>query len=110
MSDSDNDLQEYIARLDPESRLLLADANIGKDAEEWLNTDLGRVLTGFAQQEYADALLQLERTAWWRRRRIQELQNRAWRARSFLTWLRSLVIQGRAAIHTMSEQESNDAT
>ncbi len=108
MADADRALQEYIAALDPESRLLLADADLGKEVEEFLATQLGQTLVGLAQQEYTEALLKLETVAWWRKGRIRELQNQAWRARSFLLWMRSLLIQGRASLQVMEEQEQSD--
>lgn len=108
METPDSALQDYLQQLDSTSRLLLADASIGRDAEEWLGTDLGRVLAGMARQEYADALIALSKTAWWRRRRIQELQNRARCAEMFLDWLRTLVVQGRASLRAMEEQETDN--
>ena len=107
MDHPDKTLQEHLAQLDPEARLLIADADLGKDVEEFLQTQLGQTLVGLAHQEYTEALLKLETVAWWRKTRIRELQNQAWRSRSFLLWLRSLLIQGKAAIHMMEEQEQS---
>lgn len=106
MDRSDKTLQEYLAQLDPEARLLMADADLGKDVEEFLQTQLGQTLLGLAHQEYTEALLKLETVAWWRRTRIQELQNQAWRARSFLLWLRSLLLQGENALKMMKEEDT----
>jgi len=109
MADQDKALQEYLAQLDPEARMLMADADLGKDTEEFLNSQLGQVMLGLAHHEFVTALLALERTPWWRRRKIQELQNHAWRARTMMSWLRGLVVQGRASLQMMEEQEiTND--
>ena len=105
MDNPDKTLQDYLSQLDPQARFMLADADLGKDVEEFLLTQLGRTLVGLAHQEYAEALFKLESVAWWRRHRIQELQNQAWRARSFLLWLRSLVIQGKASLRMLEEEE-----
>ena len=98
-------LQELIGRLDPESRTFFVEAALGRDAREFLESDLGRYMIGCAQQEYADAMIHLKTVAWWRRRKIIELQNRAWRAESFLVWLRDLVIKGKAAELALEDGE-----
>lgn len=98
-------LQELIAKLDPESRTLFAEAALGRDAKEFFHTDLGRYLIGCAQQEYAAAMAKLKTVAWWRRRKILELQNQAWRAEHFMVWLRDLVIRGKAAEIALEDRE-----
>lgn len=97
--------QELLDSLDPESRLFFAEADLGRAAKDFLGTELGRYLVGCAQQEYKGALTKLKTTPWWRRRRIQQLQNEAWRAENFLMWLGDLVVRGRAAEHSLTERE-----
>lgn len=80
-----------------ERDLLMAEAVLGKDAEEFLNSDIGRYLAGRADQEIAEAQEKLATVASWRRRRIQELQNQIYRAKSFKGWLAELISNGRAA-------------
>lgn len=98
-------LHELIERLDPESRTFFTEAALGREAADFASSNLGRYIIGCAQQEYADAMLKLKTVSWWRRRRIIELQNRAWRAESMLTWLRDLLIKGRAAELALEERE-----
>ena len=98
-------VQEFIRRLDPESRTMFAEAALGRDAREFFSTDIGRYLVGCAQQEYQVAMTKLKRVAWWRRRRIQQLQNEAWRAEHFMTWLRDLIVQGKAAEIALEERD-----
>jgi hypothetical protein len=98
-------LQELIAKLDPESRTFFSEAALGRDAAEFINSRVGDYLTGCFQQEYASAMLKLETVHWWRRRRIQQLQNEAWRARQALVWLRDLIIKGKAAELALEEGE-----
>jgi hypothetical protein len=62
-------------------------------------------MIGCAQQEYAEAMVKLKTVAWWRRRKIVELQNKAWRAECFMVWLRDLVIKGKAAELALEEGE-----
>lgn len=100
-------LQELIDRLDPESRTFFAEAALGRDAIEFFESDLGRYMVGCAQQEYADAMTKLKTVAWWRRRRIVELQNKAWRAECFMVWLRDLVLKGKAAELALEEGEES---
>lgn len=106
MDTPDDDLQRLLAGLDPESQLLISQYNLGKEVEELLGRDIGRTLVGMAQQEYILALLELEKVGWWRRRKIQELQNKAWKARTFCVWLRELVLQGKQSLGLIHDRES----
>ena len=76
---------------------LYAEAVLGRDAEEFLSSDMGRYLIGRAQLEAQEAMEQLKKVSTWRRRRIQELQNKIWRAESIEAWLVELVSSGKAA-------------
>jgi hypothetical protein len=84
---------------------LVAQAILGKDAEEFLNTDIGRYLVGCAEQEIADATDKLFKVSPWRRRRIAELQSQVWRAQSFQTWLAEIITTGRQAIDTLEQKD-----
>ena len=83
---------------------LLAEAMFGKDAEEFINSDLGQYLIGCAEQESYEAIDKLKTVFPWRRRRITELQNVIWRAESFKSWLAELVIKGRQATQQLEEE------
>lgn len=86
---------------DLSTQTMLAEVMLGKDAEEFLNTDLGRFLLARAEEEERMALEALG-TVWpWRRRRIAELQTRLWRARSFKRWLADLITAGRQALEQL---------
>lgn len=89
--------QQLLDSLTPQEFGLVAEADLGRQVKEFLQSDIGRYLHGCAQQEHQAALEALKRTSPWRRRRITELQNQAWRAESFMSWLRELVIRGRSA-------------
>lgn len=86
--------------------LLMAEAILGQEAQEFLNTELGQFLIGRANQEKKDALEQLARVSPWRRNRIRDLQARVWRAESFLVWLAELITSGRQAEGVLEELES----
>lgn len=83
--------------------LLMAEAVLGRDAEEFLASELGRYMTGRCEQEVADAQEELSRVSPWRRRRIQALQNRVWRAQSVKGWLAELIVNGKAAEAVLEE-------
>ncbi len=83
--------------------LLMAEAVLGKDAEEFLNTDIGRYMMGRCEQEIDEAQDLLSRVSPWRRRRITELQNQIYRAKSLKSWLIELVNNGNAAQAVLTE-------
>ena len=86
---------------------LLAEAMIGKDAEDFIESDIGRYIIGCAEQEAKEAMDQLK-TVWpWRRRKIQELQNKIYRAESIQSWLAELVVTGKQALQQLDGE--NDA-
>ena len=97
------ELQAILETLDPTTRTLVAEADLGNETSEWLCSSVGRYIVGCAQQEIASAHEQLSKTSPWRRRRIQELQNRIWRAESLLAWLRELLLGGHAAHQALIE-------
>lgn len=84
---------------------LLAEAIVGKDAEDFVNSEIGRYIIGCAEQESADAMDQLKRVFPWRRRKIQELQNKIYRAESIQSWLAELVIKGKQAMQTLDNED-----
>lgn len=87
------------------SDVLWAEAVIGRDAKDFLASDLGRYIVGRCQQEKADAQEQLSRVSPWRRNRIRQLQNEVWRAESVVVWLSELVTLGRQAETVLESDE-----
>lgn len=102
------ELQELLDALDPQTRTLLAEADLGLQAQEFMRSDLGRHLVGCAHQEIAEAQAALSTVAPWRRRRITDLQNRIWRANFLLSWLRELLLSGKVAGNALEEAESGE--
>lgn len=86
--------------------VLLAEGVLGKDAEQWLNTELGKTVLGLAEMEAQEALEELKTVKPWRWLRIRELQNMVWLADHFQSYLTQLIIRGRQAIHTMEQAEA----
>lgn len=87
------------------SELLWAEATLGRDAEEFLSSDVGRYLIGRCEQEIADAQEKLSQVSPWRRNRIKELQNEVWRARSVRQWLAGLVVSGKEAEKQLEQSQ-----
>lgn len=84
--------------------LLMAEAVLGRDAEEFLNSDIGRYLIGRCDQEIDEAQELLSTVSTWRKRRIQELQNRIYRAKSLKVWISELITNGKAAEAAMEDE------
>ena len=97
--------QELLNSLDPESYSLFAEADMGREAQEFLSSPMGRYLIGCAQQEYQEAVRRLKRVPFWRFRRVQQLQNEMWRAENFMLWVRDLIVRGRAAEAALADRE-----
>lgn len=86
------------------SDVLWAEAHLGRDAQEFFASDLGRYLVGRCQQEKADAQDQLSRVSPWRRNRIRQLQNEVWRSESVVSWLAELITSGAQAEAVLNEE------
>jgi hypothetical protein len=80
---------------------LYAEATLGKDAEEFLASDIGRYVLARAEEEEQAALAALSRVSSFRRRRILELQAQVWRAQQFKGWLGELIVTGRQALQQL---------
>ena len=86
---------------DLSTQTLQAEAILGRDAEEFLRTELGRYLLERAEDEERQALEGLATVFSWRTRRINALQTQLWRARSFKGWLSDLIVAGRQALEQL---------
>jgi hypothetical protein len=84
--------------------LLLAEAILGKDAEEFISSELGRFILGRCDQEIQEAQDLLAVVSPWRRNRIRQLQNQVWRAKSLRSWLIELINSGRMAEQALEDQ------
>jgi hypothetical protein len=91
-----------------EKDVLYAQAILGRDALDFINSELGRTMVGIAEQEVAEAMDALKTVSTWRRRKIQELQARVWRAESFQAWLIDLAHAGESAEQALSAPETDD--
>lgn len=102
---SDDELKALLEGLDFETRTLYAEATLGRDAVDFMRSDLGRTMLGFAQQDYADAMVALGKAPWWRGRLIRKHQERARHAEQFAGYLRDLVLRGIKAEQLLDSEE-----
>ena len=86
-----------------DEQTLIAEAVLGRDAQEFLASEIGRYLLGRAQMDESEAMEALVSVKWWRRRRIIELQSRIYRARSVRSWLAEIISDGRSAESSLEE-------
>jgi hypothetical protein len=86
-----------------DEQTLIAEAVLGRDAQEFLASEIGRYLLGRAQMDEREAMEALVSVKWWRRRRIIELQSRIYRARSVRSWLAEIITDGRQAESVLEE-------
>jgi hypothetical protein len=91
-----------------ETDALLAEYALGKDAESFMKSQLGRYLVGCCEQELRDAQEALSTVSWWRHNRIKQLQNQVWRAKSFTLWINELIHASRSAEQALSQFELED--
>lgn len=90
------------ARLTPaflsrEEEELFAHALLGEEAITFLNSDLGRLLRGYALQQRQEAAEALLKVPVWRKRKIQQLQFQAAVAEQFLGFIQEAINNGEAA-------------
>lgn len=83
----------------------MAEAILGRDAEDFARSELGQFILKRCDLEISEAQDELSRVFSWRRRKIQELQNKVWRAKSMKTWLGELISNGRQAEAALDEIE-----
>ena len=104
----EQELQQMLDGLDPSTRTLVAEVDLGGQAAEFMQSDIGRHLIGCLKQEIVLAQDALSSTSPWRFLKVQELQNRIWRAKFMLVWLRELLIGGKSAQSALNETESGE--
>lgn len=80
-----------------EQHALLAAVALGLDAEQFMNSPLGRYLVDRIESEVYAALSELKQVDAEDPRHIRDLQNRVYRAEKILTWLDEVIQEGRNA-------------
>jgi hypothetical protein len=98
------DLQKEIDSLNPEARVLFAEAVLGRDAQSFVDSELGRYIVGCAQEEIRTAYGKLKTVSPIRIFKVQELQNEIWRAEQLLAWLQDLIVSGTRAMQVLDKE------
>ena len=83
-------------------------AIIGKDAEEFLSSEIGRYMLECAANQVDDAVCKLKKANPLDTELIITLQNEIYRAESFGAWISDLVIAGNQAIQQIDGDAQND--
>ena len=86
------------------NELLWAEASLGRDAQDFLASEIGRFIVGRCEQEISEAADLLSTVSPWRRNRIKQLQNDIWRAKSVRGWLIELVQNGQQAEQALDHE------
>lgn len=102
-----DEIAEELAKMDVQTRTLIAEVDLGRQAKEFFASDLGRYILGCATQEIQEAQMGLAEVNWWNIWKVRKLQNKIWRARSLIGWMADLVRQGKQAEVTLTEGEGN---
>lgn len=83
---------------------LLEKAVLGKDAEDFIQSELGKTIIKMIEEERVEAVEQLKDVSPWRKNKIRVLQNQIWRCDSFKGWLAEIVISGQQAMSVLDQQ------
>lgn len=88
---------------DPEMQQIRNQIAFGLDAEAFMNSTMGKYLTGKANADIEDALERLKTADPFDPKAIQTLQNEIHRAESFLLWMGQAVTEGENASRAFIE-------
>ena len=108
MDAADEDLQQLLGALDPTTRTLIAEVDLGQQAKGFIHSELGRHLVGCLTQEVIMAQDELNKVFFLRFWKIQHLQNQIWRSQFMLSWLRDLILSGKTADGALREAEHGE--
>lgn len=86
--------------------VLKAEAILGKDAEEFISSELGRYIIERVEQDKSEAIVKLSTVSVWRKNKIRDLQNEIWRCDTFKSWLAETVTRGRQAMDLLEQRDA----
>jgi hypothetical protein len=76
-------------------------AVFGRQVNEFMLSDIGRYIVQCAEMDESDALQDLAKVDPHNPVKVSELQNKVWRARSVVNWLREAVQKGIEAVQVL---------
>lgn len=83
---------------------MIAEAFIGEEARKFIESDLGKVVLGIAEQQVLDAVSALEDVDPSDVKQIMVLQNKAKAGRQFKGWLIELINAGENALEVYKNE------
>lgn len=83
--------------------VLIAEAEIGEEARRFLESDIGRLIVGRAQQDIDSAVYELKNANPRDPDKITELQNQIWRGESIISWIAEAIEAGNEALKQYEE-------
>jgi hypothetical protein len=91
-----------------DEQTLFAEVRISIEADQFLNTDLGRYLVARADEEIEAAKDELATVPYWRKRKIIKLQNEIAVASKVPRWLGEVLTQGQNAEAHLRELDAEE--
>jgi len=94
--------------LSDHERTLIAEANLGKQVHEFLQTQHGQYLRGRAQleiEEAKDGILKCNLDRWWGRKKAKAFQQTVWAAEHFTLWCAEAMINGDQAYVQLTTED-----
>ena len=82
-------------------------AAFGREVDIFLRSDIGDFLVKRSEEEITEAVQALKTVHPWRRRRIQELQNKIAVAERFQLWLADAIADGQTAMQQLEEDHAD---
>lgn len=89
------------------SEELVVEALVGEEAKKFFESDLGKIIVGYAEQEIQLAQEALETIDPTETEKIRQLQNQAKVARMFTSWLSELISKGENALQAFIQQKGD---
>ena len=99
-------LTEALMERIPDSRLLLAETDLGEDAAQFLTSDLGAYIIGRVNIEISEFNGQLKTTFPFRFFKLMELQNEIYKREALKMYLLQAIQSGRSALAELSQRQS----
>jgi hypothetical protein len=99
-------MADEIDYIDEKERELFARAQLSEQVKDFLVSPVGRYLHGRARQEVEQAqvdALECNVSRWWGRRKFNNLQQKAERARSLMRWLADAITDGEVAYQELRD-------
>ena len=94
-----------VGHLSMEEQALFAEAQMGQDAIDIMNSDVGRVIRSMIKYDVRGKTATLVSVPWWRQRKIRALQNDIRNGESFLSYIADIIERGEMAYLQLSERD-----